>query len=100
MRSDLHSRYFAAASALLFAYGAAGAQSPSADASSLHSRIEALARSLENSPNLKGLSEQQRLDRVEFVIGNTQFALLHEIGHVLIADFKLPVLGREEDAAD
>src|SRR5438477_5007058 len=25
---------------------------------------------------------------------------LHEIGHVLIAEMKLPVLGREEDAAD
>jgi hypothetical protein len=66
----------------------------------LHQRIEAVARSLENSPNLKRLSEQQRLDAVEFVIGNTLFALLHEIGHVLIAEMKLPVLGWEEDAAD
>jgi hypothetical protein len=26
--------------------------------------------------------------------------LLHELGHVIIDEMKLPVLGREEDAAD
>ena len=51
-------------------------------------------------PASRALSEQQRIDRVEFVVGNTLFVLLHEMGHVLIAEMKLPVLGREEDAAD
>jgi hypothetical protein len=63
-------------------------------------RVEELARALQSEPRLKGLSEQQRMDRVEFVVGNTLFVLLHEMGHVLIAEMKLPVLGREEDAAD
>ena len=68
--------------------------------SPFQARVEAVERELENSPRLKGLSQLQRLDRVEFVIGNTLFALLHEMGHVIIDDMKLPILGREEDAAD
>ena len=37
---------------------------------------------------------------MEFVVGNTLFWLLHEMVHVLISEMHLPVLGREEDAAD
>jgi hypothetical protein len=37
---------------------------------------------------------------VEFVISNSLFVLLHEIAHVMIDEWNLPVLGREEDAAD
>jgi hypothetical protein len=33
-------------------------------------------------------------------IGNTLFVLLHEMGHVLINEMNLPVLGRQEDTAD
>jgi hypothetical protein len=80
--------------------GAAFAQQNPSTSPSLHERIEALALSLQDSPRLKNLSEQQRLERVEFVIGNTLFAVLHETGHVLIDEMKLPVLGREEDMAD
>ncbi len=36
----------------------------------------------------------------QFVLANVEFALLHEIAHVLIWELKLPVFGREEDAAD
>ena len=39
-------------------------------------------------------------DRVEFVIGNAYFVLLHEVAHMVINEFKLPVLGNEEEAAD
>jgi hypothetical protein len=67
---------------------------------SFQSRIEAAARALQNNPRLKNLSEQQRIDRVEFVVGNTLVLLLHEMGHVHISEMHLPVLGREEDAAD
>jgi hypothetical protein len=35
-----------------------------------------------------------------YVLANTQFALLHELGHALIHTLNVPVLGREEDAAD
>lgn len=35
-----------------------------------------------------------------YVLANAQFTLLHEFGHALIHTLNLPVLGREEDAAD
>lgn len=35
-----------------------------------------------------------------FVLANAEFSVMHEIGHMLIAEYNLPVLGREEDAAD
>jgi hypothetical protein len=68
--------------------------------STLQKRIEAAAKAALNSPRLTGLTEQQRIDRVEFVAGNTLVLLSHEMGHVLIAEMHLPILGREEDAAD
>jgi hypothetical protein len=63
-------------------------------------RIEDVARALRSEPRLKNLSQQQLIDRVEFVLGNTLFILLHEMGHVHFSEMKLPVLGREEDEAD
>jgi hypothetical protein len=84
---------------LLLGCGAASAQ-PAPSVPPFQARVEEFARALQSDPRLKGLSEQQRIDRVEFVVGNTLFVLLHEMGHVLIAEMKLPVLGREEDAAD
>jgi hypothetical protein len=68
--------------------------------STFQARIEEVARTLENNPRLKDLTQQQRIDRVEFIVGNTLFILAHEMGHVLIHELKLPILGREEDAAD
>jgi hypothetical protein len=41
-----------------------------------------------------------RYDSARFVAANAEFTLLHETGHLLIAELDLPVLGREEDAAD
>jgi hypothetical protein len=38
--------------------------------------------------------------RAEFVLGNIVFVLFHEVGHALVSEFELPVLGREEDAVD
>lgn len=35
-----------------------------------------------------------------FVLANLEFTILHEIGHMLIDELDLPVLGMEEDAAD
>jgi len=90
-----------AGSLLLLCCGFVCAQpAASAPPQTFHERIEELARALQNNPRLKDLSEQKRLDRLEFVMGNTLFALLHEMGHVAIDEMKLPVLGREEDEAD
>jgi hypothetical protein len=84
---------------LLAGCGAAFGQPP-ASPQTVDERIEGLAHALQNNPRLKSLTEQQRLDRLEFVMGNTLFALFHEIGHVAIDEMKLPMLGQEEDEAD
>ena len=36
----------------------------------------------------------------EFAVNNTWFVLYHELGHMLVDQLGLPVLGREEDAVD
>jgi hypothetical protein len=47
----------------------------------------------------RGLRQTQQ-DMNEFVVGNMLFVLLHEMAHVHVTEMGLPVLGREEDAAD
>jgi Putative metallopeptidase len=95
-----HQPIYAALGMLLIGCGAAAGQSAPSRPPSFQKRIEELARVLGNEPRLKNLSDQQRIDRVEFVTGNTFFILLHELGHVHISEMNLPVLGREEDEAD
>jgi len=63
-------------------------------------RVDQVVKELDNDPRLKDLTPQQRRDLIEFVTGNMLFALLHEMGHMHIQEMGLPVLGREEDAAD
>ena len=38
--------------------------------------------------------------QVLFVQGNIEFILLHELAHVVISDFDIPIIGMEENAAD
>lgn len=45
-------------------------------------------------------SKQQRADIRRFAANNSLFVLYHEMGHLLFDRLELPVLGREEDAAD
>jgi Putative metallopeptidase len=97
-RSPLH--VICAILTLLMGTGLTLAQQAPPVAPSFQARIEETARALQETPLLKGLSEQQRIDRVEFVVGNVLFWLLHEMVHVLVTEMHLPVLGREEDAAD
>jgi hypothetical protein len=63
-------------------------------------KLNDVIRALDKEPRLKDLTEQQRKDLIEFVTGNMLFALLHELGHAHVQEMGLPVLGREEDAAD
>ncbi|MFA5915219.1 MAG: DUF4344 domain-containing metallopeptidase [Burkholderiales bacterium] len=50
-------------------------------------------------PNsLNGIASAQEIANT--VIGGVLFVYMHEIGHALIQTLNLPVLGREEDAAD
>jgi hypothetical protein len=85
---------------MLLLLGCGPALGQPAPSGSFQERIKEVARALQNRPAFKDLSEQERIDRVEFVVGNTVFILLHELGHVHFSEMHLPVLGREEDEAD
>lgn len=52
------------------------------------------------SPATFALDLDERDDTGLFVVGNVLFAAYHELGHALIDLLDLPVVGREEDAAD
>jgi hypothetical protein len=62
--------------------------------------IDEAARELAKEPKLRHLTPQQLRARAEFVFGNMLFVTIHELGHALVSEFDLLVLGREEDAAD
>jgi hypothetical protein len=65
-----------------------------------NSGIDEAVKALDTVPRLKGLSPHVKRQLVEFVTGNTLFVVAHELGHGLINELNMPVLGREEDAAD
>ncbi|MFZ2101200.1 MAG: DUF4344 domain-containing metallopeptidase [Oricola sp.] len=46
------------------------------------------------------LTGDEREDVAEFVLNNALHVGFHEAGHMLVSELKIPVLGREEDAAD
>ena len=46
------------------------------------------------------LTAEQVEEGQQFVVNNAIFILFHEAGHMLVSEFNLPVLGREEDAVD
>ena len=62
--------------------------------------IDEAVKALDTVPRLKELSSEAKRQLVEFVTGNTLFVVAHELGHGLINEMHMPVLGREEDAAD
>jgi hypothetical protein len=62
--------------------------------------IDEAVKALDSAPRLKKMSPQAKRQLVEFVVGNTLFVMAHEMGHVLVNEMSMPVLGREEDAAD
>lgn len=66
----------------------------------LQARIDASAETLQHEKYLKFYDAARRRDIARFIAGNMMFVLLHEVGHALITEMGLPVLGREEDAAD
>jgi hypothetical protein len=69
--------------------------------SAFQSKVDAAALALrDGDPRFKSLSPQSAQRLVEFVSGNMLFVLLHELGHAVITQTGLPVLGRMEDAAD
>jgi hypothetical protein len=97
-----HRRYLAgamAAAAVMVNAPAATAQQAQPP-SRIVAGIDEAVKALDNVPRLKKLSPQAKRALVEFITGNTLFVLAHEIGHGLINEMSMPVLGREEDAAD
>jgi len=96
--------------ALLFSAGAGVSQPTPPDSEQVKARVTAsgefqariaeVARNLKDHPQLKKLTPEERENAVQFVVGNMLFVFLHELAHAAIADLGLPVLGREEDAAD
>lgn len=46
------------------------------------------------------LTEKEQEDVDAFVISNALHTLLHEVGHMLVSELLLPVIGQEEDAVD
>src|SRR5262249_32571035 len=78
----------------------AWAQPTPADFEMFKARIDDAVRAVGNHPQLKGIPPNRREQLAEFVSGNMLFVLLHELAHTTIGDLDLPVLGREEDAAD
>jgi Putative metallopeptidase len=63
-------------------------------------RVIEAARMMARHPSFKGMSDAQREKAVEFITGNMIFVLGHESGHAVIREMGIPVVGREEDAAD
>jgi len=86
--------------ALLSAVAPVCAQTAQSDSEQFQARIDAAALALRDQPRFKGLSTKYRRELAEFVAGNMLFVLLHEMGHAAMAQMRLPVLGRAEDAAD
>ena len=76
------------------------ASDPVHQASELESRIDAAADLLWHEKEPGTVSDEQCRETIQFIMGNMLFVLLHETGHVMITEMGLPVLGREEDAAD
>src|SRR5262249_35976710 len=63
-------------------------------------QMDDAVRQMGNDPRLKNLPTEKQRDLVEFVVGNMLFVAFHELGHTHVSELGLPVLGREEDAAD
>jgi hypothetical protein len=77
----------------------ATAQTPE-QKSRIRTGIDEAIQAVDHLPSMKKMSPQEKRELVEFTVGKTLFVMAHEMGHVVINELDLPVLGREEDAAD
>src|SRR5262249_54529647 len=66
----------------------------------MRARMDSAITEMGGDARTKKMSPQEQQDLVEFVAGNMLFVGFHEMGHALVSQLRLPVLGREEDAAD
>jgi hypothetical protein len=79
---------------------AAHAQTATSPSQPFQAGVDEAVRELANDPKLKDVPTDKRRPLIEFVAGNMLFVYLHEMGHALVTEMQLPVLGREEDAVD
>jgi hypothetical protein len=70
------------------------------EAEIFQARVNDAVRAIERDPRLEQMTHEQLQGAAEFTTGNVLHVMLHEVGHALIDDMYLYVLGREEDAAD
>src|ERR1700720_515192 len=86
--------------ALLIGAASLHAQNAPPEQQRVRARMENAIHEMGGDARMKKMSEQQQQDLVEFVAGNMLFVGFHEMGHALVGQLRLPVLGRGEDAAD
>lgn len=60
----------------------------------------ALTPHMAQAQDFTGYTKAQRAETIRFAANNSLFVLYHEMAHLLVHQMELPVLGREEDAAD
>jgi hypothetical protein len=85
---------------LLLGAASARSQTPPAQTPAPGTKMDDAVRELSSDPRLKNMPQPQQRDLIEFVTGNMLFVGFHELGHAVIQELGLPVLGRQEDAAD
>src|SRR2546423_1584629 len=93
-------RRYAPLFALLLVAATLYGQPAASQSRQLRSGMDEVAGDMSSDPRLKGLTPAERVDLVEFVIGNMLFVAFHEMGHAVVYQMGLPVLGMDEDAAD
>jgi len=76
------------------------AQKAAPEPKRMRAGMESAITEMADDARMRKMSQQEQWDLVEFVAGNMLFVGFHEIGHALVSELHLPVLGREEDAAD
>jgi hypothetical protein len=91
---------WAAAPVVVALAGGVLSAAPAVDPADCVARLEAAVEAISTYARVKDVPRAKLKATTEFTAGNMLFVLLHETAHGLISDLGLPVLGREEDAAD
>jgi Putative metallopeptidase len=86
--------------ALLLGAGLVFGQSEQSEVKQFQATAKEAADALQDNVKPEKRAQLQRDSAVQFILGNTLFVVLHESGHTTISELGLPVLGRQEDAAD
>ncbi len=86
--------------ALLLSSSLVVAQPTASDAEKFEANVDRSALALGEHQQFRNKSSNYHRRLAEFVAGNMMFVVLHEMAHGVINQMDIPVLAREEDAAD